>query len=350
MKLRVPNRPDLPPTDGKIEPVLRAGQDQPETRTGASAAAAKSESAEEKSAVSAAERLDPAHPEADSRGTTRGNRPDAQPQGAGIVGWTASFLLPGVGAAGRYLPSGHRNRQNAPSHHRDGSDPRLRRGRTAPCRCNGHSCSGRARARRRLRPRRRRRRTGAPRFVDRNGVLLATNLSTVSLVADPKFVQNPRETAYRLASVLPDLDPQRTEERLRRNSRFVALKRTLTPQQQFQINKLGLPGIDFDRKQTRVYPHGRLFSHVIGHTDVDNNGIAGLELRFDQDLRDGADPLRLSLDVRVQHLLREELTTAIDRFSAVGGAGIVTDVTNGEVVAMVSLPDFDPNSPRRAER
>jgi len=182
-------------------------------------------------------------------------------------------------------------------------------------------------------------------IVDRNGVLLATNLSTVSLVADPKFVQNPRETAYRLASVLPDLDPQKTEERLRRNSRFVSLKRTLTPQQQFQINKLGLPGIDFDRKQTRVYPHGRLFSHVIGHTDVDNNGIAGLELRFDQDLRDGADPLHLSLDVRVQHLLREELSTAIDRFSAVGGAGIVTDVTNGEVVAMVSLPDFDPNNP-----
>ena len=182
-------------------------------------------------------------------------------------------------------------------------------------------------------------------IVDRNGVLLATNLSTVALVADPKFVQDPRETAYQLASVIPDLDPQRTEEKLRKNNRFVSLKRTITPQQQFKINRLGLPGIDFDRKQTRVYPHGSLFSHVIGHTDIDNNGIAGLELRFDEALQESADPLQLSMDIRVQHMLHEELSSAISTFSAVGGAGIVMDVRNGEVLGMVSLPDFDPNSP-----
>ena len=186
-------------------------------------------------------------------------------------------------------------------------------------------------------------------IVDRNGVLIATNLSTVSLVADPKFVQNPRETAYKLASVLPGLDVAETEERLRRQARFVPLKRTLTPQQQFKVNGLGLPGIDFDRKQTRVYPHGRLFSHVIGLTDTDNQGIAGLELRFNEELRQGAAPLRLSLDVRIQHLLHQELSSAISTYSAIGGAGIVTDVSNGEVIAMVSLPDFDPNDPVRLD-
>lgn len=182
-------------------------------------------------------------------------------------------------------------------------------------------------------------------IVDRNGVLLATNLSTVSLVADPKYVQNPRETAYKLAAVLPTLDPKSTEEKLRKKSRFVPLMRTLTPQQQYDVNALGLPGIDFDRKQTRIYPHGALFGHILGQTDTDNNGIAGLELRFDQNLREGTDPLQLSLDVRVQHMLREELGKAISKFSAIGGAAIVMDVRNGEVLGMVSLPDFDPNEP-----
>jgi len=182
-------------------------------------------------------------------------------------------------------------------------------------------------------------------IIDRNGVLLATNLSTVSLVADPKYVQNPRETAYKLAAVLPTLDPKETEEKLRKNARFVPLMRTLTPQQQYDVNALGLPGIDFDRKQTRIYPHGPLFGHILGQTDTDNNGIAGLELRFDKDLQEGTDSLQLSLDVRVQHMLREELGAAISEFSAVGGAAIVMDVHNGEVLGMVSLPDFDPNEP-----
>ncbi|WP_240035716.1 penicillin-binding transpeptidase domain-containing protein [Hwanghaeella grinnelliae] len=182
-------------------------------------------------------------------------------------------------------------------------------------------------------------------IVDRNGVLLATNLSTVSLIADPKYVQNPRETAYKLAAVLPTLDPKATEDKLRKKSRFVPLMRTLTPQQQYDVNALGLPGIDFDRKQTRIYPHGPLFGHILGQTDTDNNGIAGLELRFDTDLQEGTEPLQLSLDVRVQHMLREELGAAISKFSAVGGAAIVMDVHNGEVLGMVSLPDFDPNEP-----
>lgn len=185
-------------------------------------------------------------------------------------------------------------------------------------------------------------------ITDRNGILLATNLSTVTLFADPKLVMNPKETAYKLAAVLPDLDPSWVEERLKRNSRYVWLHRTLTPEQQYAVNRLGLPGIDFERKETRVYPHGPLVSHVLGYTDVDNNGIAGLEKRFDDTLNTGGEAVRLSIDVRVQHVLRDELKKAVDTYSAIGAAGIVMDARNGEVVAMSSLPDFDPNHPGEA--
>ncbi len=342
MKLRVPSRPDDPTNDGKVEPVLRAGKSDPKPEPRPTPE--KPKFSEEKRTVSAADAW-----------TRRTRKRTAVVQPA--------TPTPVRSRKAPVAPDGRRPSFCRESGQQDGIFRQaIETGRTrllitgtvltlafavvglrlvdvtairAPAEPGAAKVAATTPT-----PKDRR----AP-ITDRNGVLLATNLSTVSLIADPKFVQNPRETAYRLASVLPDLDPKKTEERLRRDSRFVPLKRTLTPQQQFQINKLGLPGIDFDRKQTRVYPHGRLFSHVIGHTDVDNNGIAGLELRFDRDLRDGADPLRLSLDVRVQHLLREELSTAIDRFSAVGGAGIITDVTNGEVVAMVSLPDFDPNNP-----
>lgn len=182
-------------------------------------------------------------------------------------------------------------------------------------------------------------------IVDRNGVILATSLPTVSLYADPHDVPNPEETANRLVRVMPELDRDEIAAKLSVPRRFVWLSRNLTPQQHYEVNRLGIPGLFFQRGERRVYPHGRNVAHVLGLTDVDGRGIAGIEQYFDRNLREEEAPLRLSIDLRVQDLLREELYRTMNRFRALGAAGLVTDVATGEVVAMVSLPDFDPNKP-----
>lgn len=180
-------------------------------------------------------------------------------------------------------------------------------------------------------------------IVDRNGVLLATSLPTASLYADPQAVMDPAEAAAKLVTVLPGLNEEWLRKRLSADGRFVWIKRNLTPNEQYAVNRLGIPGIDFQREQRRVYPHGSLGAHVLGVTDIDSNGISGVERYFDEELRRGDEPLKLSLDVRVQSVLHQELAAAMQEFSAIGAAGVVLDVQTGEMVALVSLPDFDPN-------
>ncbi len=190
---------------------------------------------------------------------------------------------------------------------------------------------------------------GRANLVDRNGALIATSLTTASLSADPQVVLDPERAAERLVGVLPELSKAVVVAKLRSSRRFVWLKRHLTPEQQYEVNRLGVPGLDFEREQRRVYPMGRLASHVAGFTDIDNRGIAGIEAYYDDELRSRATPLELSLDVRVQHVLGDALQAAMTEFSATGAAGVVLDVTTGELIAMVSLPDFDPNRPTLIE-
>jgi cell division protein FtsI (penicillin-binding protein 3) len=185
-------------------------------------------------------------------------------------------------------------------------------------------------------------------IVDRNGLLLAGNLVTASLYADARVIDNPNAVMRRLAGVLPDLNVKDGAAKLKSKRAFVWLKRNLTPREQQDVNDLGIPGLAFEYAERRIYPHGGLAAHVLGFTDIDNRGIAGVEQYFDQELRDRArsgKPLALSLDIRVQHALRDELAGAMAKFSALGAAGVVVDVRTGEVVAMSSLPDFDPNHP-----
>lgn len=185
-------------------------------------------------------------------------------------------------------------------------------------------------------------------IVDRNGTLLATSLQTVSLFADPKRVMDPQAAAYKLSAILPDSSPEWLESRMRKTGRFVYLHRSLTPRQQWEINRLGIPGVDFSSNETRLYPHGPLAGHVLGFADVDGNGIAGIERRFDKTLGADGNNVQLSLDMRVQHVLRDELSKAIAEYDAIGGAGIVLDAKTGELLGLSSLPDFDPNHPGEA--
>ena len=186
-------------------------------------------------------------------------------------------------------------------------------------------------------------------IVDRNGVVLATTLPAVSLYADPRQIISVEEATRGLMSVLPELSAAEVAEKLQSERAFVWLKRHLTPRQQQDVNSLGLPGLHFKREAQRVYPHGALTAHLLGLADIDNQGIAGLEQSFEKRLTRDGQPLALSLDIRVQHILSEELAAAMTAFRATGAAGLVLDVQTGEVVAMASLPSYDPTQIDRAD-
>ena len=185
-------------------------------------------------------------------------------------------------------------------------------------------------------------------ILDRNGVVLATSLNTASLYANPRHVLDAREAAERLSRVLPELRPAEVLSKLTSERSFVWLKRHLTPRQHYAIHRQGIPGLYFQREERRVYPQGQLFSHLLGFAGTDGLGLAGVEKKFNESLTAGSKPLKLSVDSRIQHVLRQELAAAVSRFRALGGTGVVLDTTTGETLAMVSLPDFDPNTPDRA--
>ena len=196
-----------------------------------------------------------------------------------------------------------------------------------------------------------------PDILDRNGEVLATDVRTVSIFADPRKLPDKDEAVELITAVLPDLNARELRERLGQKRGFVWVKREVTPRQQAEVHRLGIPGIGFLPEYRRIYPNGVAAAHVLGFANLDNIGIAGMEKYIDgRGLRElnGAglttsaadfEPVQLSIDLRVQHALRDELVKGIAKFKAKAAAGVVYDVTTSEVVALVSLPDFDPNNP-----
>ncbi len=183
-------------------------------------------------------------------------------------------------------------------------------------------------------------------IVDRNGRLLATSIVSRALVAWPPQIDDVETAATQLSSALPWLSFAEARQRLSLKQGFVFVARRLTPRDQKAVLDLGLPGVGLQAEDLRIYPYGQLAAHAVGRTepsDAGPVGNAGAEQRFNAILADPTQSVQLSIDIRVQHVIREELARAVEYYSAIGGAGLAVDIRTGEVLAMVSLPDFDPN-------
>lgn len=187
-------------------------------------------------------------------------------------------------------------------------------------------------------------------LVDRNGQLLAADLLHYGLYIDPREIWDTAETRRALLATLPDLDAARLERALRGNRRIFVLG-ALTPAERNRVHQLGLPGVTFEPEQRRVYPLGPTAAHIIGFADAGGEGVAGAEAAFNDDLRalarNGA-TMPLSIDLRVQGALEDELWKAVAEFKPVGAVGLVTDIHTGEILGMASWPVYDPNKPGKA--
>ncbi|WP_225244469.1 peptidoglycan D,D-transpeptidase FtsI family protein [Agrobacterium tomkonis] len=197
-----------------------------------------------------------------------------------------------------------------------------------------------------------------PDILDRNGQLIATDINLISLYAEPRRVVDANEAIEKLASVVPDLDWADLHRKLTSDSGFQWIRRQLTPRQEAEIMRLGIPGIGFRPEKRRFYPGGPVASHIVGHVNIDNQGLAGIERYLDRqglaDLRGVGltdptqlEPVRLSIDLRVQSIVHNVVSDALRNYRAEAAGAVVIDVDTGEVLAMASVPDYDPNEPSR---
>ncbi|WP_341751071.1 penicillin-binding protein 2 [Candidatus Tisiphia endosymbiont of Sialis lutaria] len=196
-------------------------------------------------------------------------------------------------------------------------------------------------------------------IVDRNGNLLAVNLPSSSLFVNPQKVINPEQSLERLSKILPEIDKTKLLAELKGNKSFVWVKRDLLPKEQEAVLNLAMPGFSFEQEQKRIYTFSNLLSHVIGYVGRDLAGLAGLERSYDKFLTNSdfdlaqpeqlKKPLELSIDVRLQNILNEEIDKTLNEFSAIGAVGIIANPNNGEILALISKPDFNPHYPSSAK-
>ncbi len=191
-------------------------------------------------------------------------------------------------------------------------------------------------------------------IVDRNGTILAVSLPGASLYANPQQVPDPQAAAVLLANALPGADPAWLARAMgagvapSKRKEFVYLDRRLTPQEELAVNSLGIPGVYFESREERHYPDGNLAAHILGGVNIDSSGLAGVEKYFNNRLKTNPHPLQLSIDAGIQSIVHDELAAAVKEFQAPGACAIVMNVHTGEVLAMVSLPDYDVNDYRDA--
>ena len=184
-------------------------------------------------------------------------------------------------------------------------------------------------------------------IVDRNGSVLATNVNLYDVGVRPKLLKEDekKNLIIKLALLTPEIDLDKIKLKLSKNE-FFWLGKRLTPQERDELWLIGNKAFVFESKPSRIYPQKNLFSHVLGQTDDVNDGISGLEKFFDKDLNDEKSletPLRLTLDSNLQYLIRKELIQSQSDFNNIGSAAILMDVENGEILSLISLPDYDLN-------
>ena len=191
-------------------------------------------------------------------------------------------------------------------------------------------------------------------IVDRKGRILATNMTTYALYAQPNDMVDPVHAATELAAIFPELDPKALERRFTDGRSFLWVRKVLSPEQMQKVHEIGDPGLYFGPREMRLYPNGTLAAHVLGGASFGAEGVdsaevigtAGIEKALDLRLRDPAQsstPLRLSLDLTLQANVEEVLGAGMRMMNAKGAAAILMDVNTGEILALASLPDFDPN-------
>lgn len=198
-----------------------------------------------------------------------------------------------------------------------------------------------------------------PALLDRNGLDLAVDIRVPSIFGEPRRIVDIEEAVVKLRSVLPELDENALRARLTGSKGFVWIKREVSPSVRDQIMNLGLPGIDYLTESKRFYPGGTESSHLVGTTNIDSQGISGMEKALDDTgvallqtiglaREQTLSPVRLSIDLRVQYAMWAELSDALTRYQAIASAGVMLNAKTGEIVGLVSLPDFNPNDPATA--
>ena len=195
-----------------------------------------------------------------------------------------------------------------------------------------------------------------PDIVDRNGTIMATDIAVASLYADPRKIIDVDEAVELITATLPDVDAAQLRTKLtRQGSAFAWIKRQVSPEERDAVYNLGIPGVAYVNERRRVYPLGRLAAQVVGYVDLDTKGIAGIEKYLDTDgaiytaslanpEKPEMAPAQLAMDMRVQHALTDEVAKAIAKYRAKAGGGIIMDSETGEIIAMASLPDYNPNA------
>lgn len=192
-------------------------------------------------------------------------------------------------------------------------------------------------------------------IVDRNGRILATNLQTHSLYAHPRDMLDPANAAKKLARIFPELDEEELLKDFQGDRRFLWIRRQISPEQMQAVHDIGSPGLLFGPREMRLYPNGPVASHILGGASYGREGVAsaevigvaGVERQFDSYLRDPANegaPLQLSLDLTVQAAAEQVLAGGMSIMNAKGASSVLMDIHTGEIISMVSLPDFDPNN------
>ena len=180
-------------------------------------------------------------------------------------------------------------------------------------------------------------------IYDRNNNILATTINTLSLNINPQEVLNKNETIAKLILIFPNLDNEVLLKKINSNRKHVNLLREISPKNYIRLLQTGIEGLKIQKSTKRIYPNNSLASHILGGTDIDGKGIAGIEKKFDSQLQEG-ESINLSIHSGIQHITKKLLSDQITRFEAEGGAGIVMDAKNGQVYSIVSLPDYNANN------